>query len=361
MAKINLKELNKEGIIAFVKKHGLPAYRARQLLHWIYEKKAQSIEEITELSKELRKEISETAYISNLKLLDRLVSGDGTEKFLFELEDGQTIESVLIPDKDRQTICISSQVGCAMGCGFCLTGKIGIKRNLKAYEIIDQIISVRRLISKTCPHIPPPARGEDRGVTNIVFMGMGEPLLNFDEVVDALHRITELLGFSKRRITVSTCGIAPKITDLFKKAPHVKLAISLNAATNKVRDLLMPINKKYPIEVLLNACRTVPLSPRDKITFEYVMVDGINDSPSDAKSLVKILKTIPSMVNLIPFNPYEGSKFKRPSEEKVLAFQKILSDSNILAFIRKSKGQNIFAACGQLKAKYKAQEFKKLR
>ncbi len=338
MAKINLKELNKDGIIAFAKSHGLPAYRAKQFLHWIYEKKAQSIEEITEFSKELRKEISETAYISNLKLLDRQVSGDGTEKFLFELEDGETIESVLIPDDDRQTLCISSQVGCSMGCGFCLTGRIGIKRNLKAYEIVDQIISAIRIKKKD--------------ITNIVFMGMGEPLLNFDEVVEALHRLTELLGFSKRRITVSTCGIAPKIIDLFKKAPHVNLAISLNAATNDVRDILMPINKKYPIELLLSACKKVPLSPRDKITFEYVMIDGINDRPSDAKNLAKILKTIPSMMNLIPFNPYEGSSFKRPSEDKVLAFQKILTDANIMAFIRKSKGQDILAACGQLKAKY---------
>lgn len=348
MAKINLKELNKDEIIEFAKGHGLSAYRANQLLHWIYDKKAQSIEEITEFSKELRKEISETAYISNLKLLDRQVSGDGTEKFLFELEDSETIESVLIPDEDRKTLCISSQVGCAVGCGFCLTGRIGIKRNLKAYEIVDQIISVSRIQSSKIGV----KRFEHSNITNIVFMGMGEPLLNFDEVVEALHRITDLLGFSKRRITVSTCGIAPKITELFKKAPHVNLAISLNAATNDVRDVLMPINKKYPIEILLSACKKIPLSPRDKITFEYVMVDGINDRPSDAKNLVKILKTIPSMVNLIPFNPYEGSSFKRPSEDKVMAFQKILTDANIMAFIRKSKGQDILAACGQLKAKY---------
>lgn len=340
----------------FVKAQGLPAYRAKQMLHWIYEKKAESIDRITELSKEAREKLSGPAYISNLNLLSRQASKDGTEKFLFGLEDGESIESVLIPDKDRLTLCISSQVGCTMGCGFCLTGKIGFKRNLKAHEIVDQIIAVSRLISGNHPPIPPLPRGGERGVTNIVFMGMGEPLLNFDEVVEALKRITEFMGISKRRITLSTCGIAPKISELYKKAPHVNLAISLNAADNRTRDMLMPVNRKYPIEHLLSACRKIPFSPRTSITFEYVMLAGINDRPSDAQTLVRILRGIPSKVNLIPFNPYEGSKFKRPSDEKVFAFQKILTKAGINAFIRKSKGQDILAACGQLKAKYNINE-----
>lgn len=342
MSKINLKSLSKDKMKEFVKTQGLPAYRAKQMLHWIYEKKAESIDRITELSKETREKLSGPAYISNLKLLSRQASKDGTEKFLFGLEDGESIESVLIPDKDRLTLCISSQAGCTMGCGFCLTGKIGFKRNLKAYEIVDQIIAVMKVKSE-----------KEKNITNIVFMGMGEPLLNFDEVVEALKRITEFMGISKRRITLSTCGIAPKIPELYKKAPHVNLAISLNAADNRTRDMLMPVNRKYPIEHLLSACRKIPLSPRTRITFEYVMLDGVNDKPSDAQTLVRILRGIPSKVNLIPFNPYEGSKFKRPSDEKVFAFQKILTKAGMNAFIRKSKGQDILAACGQLKAGYK--------
>ncbi|MDP3112249.1 MAG: 23S rRNA (adenine(2503)-C(2))-methyltransferase RlmN [Thermodesulfovibrionales bacterium] len=386
MSKINLKSLSKDKMKEFVKAQGLPAYRAKQMLHWIYEKKAASIDQITELSKEAREKLSDSDYISNLELLSRQTSKDGTEKFLFGLEDRESIESVLIPDKDRLTLCISSQVGCAMGCSFCLTGKIGFKRNLKAHEIVDQIIAVSRLISENHHPIPPLPRGGERGVTNIVFMGMGEPLLNLDEVIEALKRITGLMGISKKRITLSTCGIAPKIAELYKKAPHVhpvrkldrnfkphhsnvfftpskvqgflsngvNLAISLNAADNKTRDIIMPINKKYPLETLLASCRKIPFSPRTRITFEYVMLDGVNDKPSDAQNLVRILRGIPSKVNLIPFNPYEGSKLKRPSDEKVFVFQKILTNAGMNAFIRKSKGQDILAACGQLKAGYGA-------
>lgn len=339
MPKINLKALSKTEMKEFVKAQGLPDYRARQILHWIYGKRAESIEDITELSKSLRQKLSHAAYIGNLELMSRQTSKDGTEKFLFGLEDGESIESVLIPDEDRLTLCISSQVGCAMACGFCLTGTIGFKRNLQAHEIVDQIITVMRIRSQ--------------GITNIVLMGMGEPLLNFTGVVEAIHRITELMGFSKMRITLSTCGIAPKIIELYQKAPHINLAISLNAATDDVRNRIMPINKKYPIKVLIDACRKIHLSPRQKITFEYVMIDGINDMPEDARRLIGLLKGIPSKVNLIPFNPYEGSKFQRPSNDKVLAFQKILIDGNITSFIRKSKGQDILAACGQLKARYK--------
>ena len=365
MSKINLRALSKDAMEEFVKEQGLPAYRAKQILHWIYGKKAESIEDITEFSRELRKRLSDIAYISNLELLKRQVSEDGTEKFLFGLEDGESIESVLIPDEDRHTLCISSQVGCAMSCGFCFTGGIGFKRNLKAHEIVDQIIAVMKVKSEELkvesseskiPSHPPLLKGGTGGITNIVFMGMGEPLLNLDEVVEALHRITVFMGFSKRRITLSTCGIAPKITELYRRAPHVNLAVSLNAATDEVRNRLMSINKEYPIRVLLDACRKIPLSPRDRITFEYVMIDGMNDSLSDAKRLVTLLRGISSKVNLIPFNPFAGSKFKRPSDERVLAFQEILVRGKIYTFIRKSKGQDILAACGQLKAVYRTKK-----
>ncbi len=340
MKKINLKALSKQELESFIKESGLPPFRARQILRWIYEKYVNSIEDITELSKDLRENLSKKAYISNIELLDRQTSKDGTKKFLFRLEDGETIESVLIPDEDRLTLCISSQVGCAMGCKFCLTGKLGLKKNLKTYEIIDQIIFVSRLLM--------PAR-----LTNIVLMGMGEPLANFDNVVEALWRAVELMKISPKRITLSTAGIVSKILELSKKAPMVNLAISLNATTDETRNYIMPINKTYPIKMLLDACSKFPLPKGRRITFEYVMLKDINDTLEDAKRLVRLLKSIPSKVNLMPFNPYSDSEFKRPDDERVLNFQKILLKGNITAIIRKSKGLDILAACGQLKAKYK--------
>lgn len=339
MSKINLKALSSRELDSFSLEKGLPAFRARQLRHWIYGEYAASIQDITEFSKDLRERLSRQAFISNLKVADRQISMDGTEKFLFGLEDEETVESVLISDKDRLTLCISSQVGCAMGCRFCLTGKLGLKRNLEAYEIADQIISVNRLI--------PPLR-----LTNIVLMGMGEPLSNFENIVEALWRITGLIKISPRRITLSTSGIVPNILELPRKAPMVNLAISLNATTDEVRDRIMPVNKIYPIRKLLEACRRYPLPPGRRLTFEYVLLKDLNDTPEDARRLVGLLKRIPSKVNLIPFNPYEGSGFERPKEETVLNFQKILVDSNIAALVRKSKGQDILAACGQLKAGY---------
>lgn len=337
--KLNIKSLSKQDMLSFVNQAGMPSFRAGQMLEWIYEKYAVSIEDITVFSKDLRKRLSEEAYISNLNLLKRQTSKDGAEKFLFGLEDGETIESVLIPDKDRITICISSQVGCAMGCRFCLTAKLGLKRNLKPYEIVDQIISVSRIIA--------PAK-----ITNIVFMGMGEPLSNFENTVEVLWRIKDLMNFSPRRVTLSTVGIAPKIIELSKKAPPVNLAISLNATTDAVRDYIMPVNRKYPIKELLGACRKFPLSARRRITFEYVLLKGINDTPEDARRLVTLLKGIPSKVNLIPFNPVEGSEFERPEDDRVLNFQDILLKGKLTAMIRKSRGDDILAACGQLKAKY---------
>lgn len=342
---IDLKSLPKADVYHFAAEHRLPKYRAGQLLHWIYERYVLSLQEITEFSKVLRSELAQAAYISNLGLADRQRSKDGTEKFLFSLEDGQAIESVLIPDRDRLTLCISSQVGCAMGCGFCLTGIAGLVRNLKAHEIIDQIISVNRLIAP-------------RRITNIVLMGMGEPLANFDEVVEALWRITGLMGISKRRITLSTSGIVPKMLELPAKAPDVNLAISLNATTDEVRSRIMPINRTYPIKELLDACRRYPLKPRRRITFEYVLIGGVNDTQADAKRLVKLLKGIPCKVNLIPYNPHDQSNMKRPSEETVLEFQKVVADGNMTVLIRESKGQDILAACGQLRGKQKSSEDK---
>jgi 23S rRNA (adenine2503-C2)-methyltransferase len=335
---INLKALSKEEICRFTEERQLPGYRAEQLLHWIYERYAGDMDEITEFSKELRHDLKKIAYISNLSLKERLQSQDGTEKFLFSLEDSQTIESVLIPDEDRHTLCISSQVGCAMGCIFCLTGKGGFIRNLQAYEIADQIISVNRLI-------------QPQKVTNVVFMGMGEPLLNFDNVVEALWRITGFIGISKRKITLSTSGIVPKILLLPQKAPAVNLAVSLNAASDAVRNRLMPVNKKYHMQSVIDACRSYPLRHGRRITFEYVLIEGENDSTEDAKRLVKLLKGLRCKINLIPLNPHEWSGLKSPSNDRILEFQKILLKKNLRALIRESKGQDILAACGQLRSR----------
>ena len=393
--KVNLKALTEQEIVKFAENQGQSPYRAKQIINWIYKKYATSLEEMTDLSKSFRELLNKTAFISSLKLLQKQTSKDGAQKFLFELEDGKTIESVLIPDKDRLTLCISSQVGCAMGCKFCVTGKLGLKRNLKAYEIIDQIISVSRIIAKNSitPPVLPLNKGRneegliretgDFKITNIVFMGMGEPLHNFPEVLEALRRITDLLGFSKRRVTLSTVGIVPKIFELAEKAPRINLAISINATTDEIRNKIMPINQKYHLKELLNACRKFPLEPRRQITFEYVLLEGINDSKEDALRLINLLKGIKSKVNLIPYNnpppgiqeapptplskrfeqlkrfksfePFKQFKktdFRAPAEERILAFQKILQNAGITAIIRKSKGGDIFAACGQLKTTY---------
>jgi 23S rRNA (adenine2503-C2)-methyltransferase len=336
---IDLKALREEELSMFCQDIGLEPYRARQLLHWIYEKGATAIDEITVFSKALREELSRRAYISNLKLLNRQVSSDGTEKFLFGLEDGERIESVLIPDKERLTLCVSSQVGCALGCRFCLTGRVGFKRNLKAHEIVDQLLSVQRIV-------------RPRRITNIVVMGMGEPLLNLDNVAEALWRITKLVGISRRRITLSTAGVVPGLRALAGKAPRVKLAISLNATTNETRSAIMPINKRYPLEELLQACRGYPLEPRQRITFEYVLLKGINDTVQDAMRLIRLLSGIPSKVNLIPFNPHKGSEFEPPDEKTIQRFISILESSPITVTLRKGRGRDISGACGQLRADY---------
>lgn len=341
MERENLKKYNLLEIQDLIKREGLPQYRAKQLLHWIYEKHASSLLEITEFPKNLREKLDKKYYIGSLKLFVRRVSSDGTEKFLWSLEDGETIESVLIPDKNRLTLCISSQVGCPLSCKFCLTGKIGFKRNLHSWEIVDQFIQVSKLL-----------REEGRNITNIVLMGMGEPLLNFDNVVEALWRLKNLVNFSPRRITLSTSGIIPAITELPHRAPPVKLAISLNATNEKTRTFLMPINKRYPLHELIKTLRNYPLRKGQRITFEYVLIKDINCSEEDALRLAQILKGIPSKVNLIPFNSWKGCDLDRPSEAQVLKFQQILIAKGYSVFIRKSKGTEILAACGQLKASY---------
>ncbi|GBE06540.1 dual-specificity RNA methyltransferase RlmN [bacterium BMS3Abin10] len=347
--KINLKALQAEEITEFVENLGQSRYKANQIINWLYKKYASSFTDMTDLSKSFKDILDKKAFISNLKILKVQVSKDGTHKFLFELEDSRTIESVLIPDSDRLTLCISSQVGCAMGCEFCITGSLKLKRNLRAHEIFDQVITVQRLVSENKVRL---RQGfYSRKITNIVFMGMGEPLNNLPEVIEAVRKLTGLLGFSKRRITVSTCGIVPGIDELARGRTGVNLAVSLNAVTDAARNKIMPVNKKYPLHKLVQACRKYPLPPGRRITFEYVLLKGINDSMDDAVRLVRLLKGIRAKVNLIPFNePVKNSGFSKPSEAGVLAFQKVLLDAKIAAIIRKSRGRDISAACGQLGA-----------
>ncbi len=336
LSKLDICTLSKKEVEDFIASLSLPPFRSNQLIHWIYEKRVNQIDDITEFSKKLREKLSTLAYIGKPEIRNKVVSSDGTIKYLFGLKDGHSIESVLIPDEKRLTLCISSQVGCAMGCKFCRTSPLGLKRNLTASEITGQIIAVSG--DRTCPG----------PITNIVLMGMGEPLNNFNEVTESLTRMTTLLGISKRRITVSTCGIVPKIRKLFSKSPEVNLAVSLNAATDQVREEIMPINKIHNLASLLKACKTLSMSPRRRITFEYILLKGVNDSVEDALKLKKILKGIPSKINLIPFNSFDGAAFRPSDHDRILTFQQILQENNITAFIRKSKGRDILAACGQL-------------
>jgi 23S rRNA (adenine2503-C2)-methyltransferase len=355
--KTNFKQISKPDIFSFIEQLGQKPFRARQVINWIYKKNAVSIDDMTDLSKSFREILKSKSFISNLDLLQKQVSWDGTQKFLFKLQDGETIESVLMPNnRDKFTLCISSQAGCAMKCLFCTTGRLGLKRDLKDYEIVDQVIAVKRIIDQ---NHGVGGRESGDGISNIVFMGMGEPLNNLKEVIKALWKITDLMGFSKRKITVSTAGIVPGIRKLALKAPNVNLAVSLNAATDEVRNRIMPVNRKYPLKELMKACREFPLAPNRRITFEYVLLDKINDSEEDAGRLVKLLGGIKSKVNLIPYNPGKEPslskhqkditiELKKPAESNILAFQKVLQKAGIAATIRKSKGSDISAACGQL-------------
>jgi 23S rRNA (adenine2503-C2)-methyltransferase len=299
---------------------------------------------MTNLSKEFRKKLRKKASICGLKVLENKISKDGTEKFLFELEDGEKVESVLMPNlhsKESYTVCISSQSGCALDCAFCRTGSLGFKRNLKTHEIINQVMEIENYIAD---------RGH--GITNIVLMGMGEPLNNFKQVNKALWAFTSLMGYSKRRITLSTAGIVPKIAELGLKGPGVNLAVSLNATTNESRSILMPVNNRYPLKKLLDACRSYPLQHGRMITFEYVLIKGLNDSDEDAIRLINLLKGISAKVNLIPCNSSGNTRLKRPDNRRISRFHEILSEAGLTVMVRKSMGSDISAACGQLKASY---------
>jgi 23S rRNA (adenine2503-C2)-methyltransferase len=338
MPTIDLTTLSADETADLVRDKGWPRFHTHQILRWLYQRRATDLDAMTDLSKAVRMRLSAEARISALTPTEVLTSEDGTQKFIFHLEDGKAIESVLIPDEERLTLCLSTQVGCTLDCAFCLTGRMGLLRNLKAHEIVGQVLAVQRSLS-------PGIR-----LTNLVLMGMGEPLANADAVEEAVRRLTNQpwgVGLSPRRITLSTAGLASRLKRV--SAMGVNLAISLNATTNEQRNRLMPaVSKAYPLQALMKACRAFPLKPHRRLTFEYVLLRGENDSEQDAARLVKLVRGMRCKVNLIPFNEFPGSPFQRPPDETILRFQSIVTRSGIDAYIRKSKGRDILGACGQL-------------
>ena len=337
-APVNLLALTESQMVKFVRAQDWPLYRAGQILRWLYQRRVRAIAQMTDLS------IRDRGMLAGLATIERscdcrvLQSQDGTRKLLLTLEDGMTIETVMIPDDERLTLCVSTQVGCMLDCAFCLTGTMGLKRNLKSYEIVDQVLTSQDHLA---PH---------ENITNLVFMGMGEPLANLDALATAITCLTNKswgLAWSPRRITVSTAGLASRLKEV--AALGVNLAISLNATTEEQRRELMPaVSDIASLRTLMAACRRYPLPPGRKLTFEYVLLSGVNDRREDAQRLVKLLNGIRCKVNLIPFNEFPGARFRRPPDHDILRFQSTLRQAGIDVFIRKSRGRDVLGACGQL-------------
>ena len=343
--KKNLLAISFDEMEQAILERGWKRYRADQLLSWLYQGHVGSFDEMTDIAKSARLALAEWAEIRHLKIVMRQMSSDGTEKFLIELEDGNRVETVFIPGPMRLTLCISSQAGCTLDCGFCLTAQEKLKRNLKPHEMVGQILTLQRALPK------------GKRITNIVMMGMGEPLANYRNVIEALGQMTSTrgMGFSPRRVTVSTAGMIPQILKFWQEPNPVNLSISLNATTNAIRDEIMPaVNRLYPLEQLMAACRAVVLPPRRKMTFEYVLLAGVNDSLEDAKRLIQLTHRIPCKINLIPFNEFASSPYGRPSDDRVLQFQNCLQKGGLVATLRRSRGRDIGAACGQLNSEVTA-------
>jgi 23S rRNA (adenine2503-C2)-methyltransferase len=348
-AKIDLKSLQLEELREILGEFGEPSYRAGQITDWLYKKRVESLENMTDLPQELRGRLAKLFAFERLEVVRVLGSQDATLKFLFRLSDGNLIESVLIPaspalygeESDRRTICISTQVGCAYGCKFCASGLEGFSRNLRANEIIDQILAVER------------ESGEK--IDNIVFMGMGEPLANFDNVMTAIRIINAPwgLGIGARHITVSTSGLAPQIRKLADEPLQIRLAVSLHGATDDVRDQIMPINRKYNIAALLSACDYYTAHRRQRLTFEYILIAGVNDTEEQADFLAQHARRLSAKVNLIPYNSVEGLRWSRPSRNRQEKFLSILRADGVAATLRREKGHDINAACGQLRLQTK--------
>ena len=339
---INLLGLNRAGLEAFFASLGEPRFRATQMLKWLHQRHVVGFDAMTDLSKTLRAQLSETAEIRLPSVEREEVSADGTRKWRFRLDAGNSIETVFIPDPPRGTLCVSSQVGCALNCTFCATAQQGFNRNLDSAEIIGQLRAARDLVARAPEPTPP--------ITNIVLMGMGEPLLNFDNVTRALDVMLDdcAYGMARRRVTLSTAGVVPAIPRLKQRCP-VSLAVSLHAPDDELRDRLVPLNRSYPIRDLLDACRDYLAGERrQKVTFEYVMLDGINDQPEHARRLARRLSSIPAKVNLIPFNPFPDAGLRRSPAWAIDRFRSILLAEGLMTITRKTRGDDIAAACGQL-------------
>ena len=337
--RIDLKGMTLPELERFLSRWGKERYRARQLFRWIYQRFAGDFDGMTDLSKEFRGLLTGSCRISGPAAERVEVSVDGTEKYLFRLEDGEAVESVLIPDDGRRTLCISSQVGCALGCGFCATGAMGFRRDMTSAEIVHQAcFAAKRL------------EGRGERLSNVVFMGMGEPLQNVPEVSRAIEILLSQYGFglSGKRVTVSTAGIVPEMLRMAERYP-VSFAVSVNAPRDELRSRLMPINRKYPLRDLVAAMKRVPLRSGRKVTAEYVLLSGVNDAPEDARALALLFRGSRIKVNLIPFNPYDGGRYAAPGRETVDRFREILVGAGIQAITRERRGEDIRAACGQLR------------
>jgi 23S rRNA (adenine2503-C2)-methyltransferase len=339
---------------AFARELGLPRFRGEQIWRWVHGAGVQSLDEMTNVPKAVRAQLAERATLGTLRVDEVQTSQDGTRKLRLRTRDGKAIETVLIPDGEKLTQCISSQVGCALDCQFCATAKLGLSRHLDPGEIVDQVYRARALLAEVEP---------GRRVTNLVYMGMGEPLHNYDNVVKSLRVLTHELGanLSQRRITVSTVGLVPGIEKLGQETVRPNLAVSLNASNDAVRDQIMPINRKYNIARLLDAIRAYPLEQRRRVTFEYVLLAGVNDTMEDAARLTRLLRGIPCKVNLIPWNPHPEAPYQRPSAAAIDAFQSEVKRLGLPAYLRTPRGDDIDAACGQLANRVNGEPLIKLR
>ena len=345
-AKTPVIGLTREEFTEKLKGLGFEPFRAKQIWHWVYTKGATEFSQMSTINKKQQEKLAEHFTLGRPKIAKDLTSFDATRKWLLEFDDGNKIETVFIPEEDRGALCVSSQVGCTLSCSFCHTGTMKLVRNLRAGEIIGQVMVARDGLKEWGK------KREDGLFTNIVMMGMGEPLYNYDEVARALSIIMdgEGIAISKRKITLSTSGVVPMIERCGREL-GVNLAISLHAVRDELRDELVPLNKKYPIKELLQACRDYPAANNARrITFEYVMLKGVNDSDADARELVRLLDGIPAKVNLIPWNPWPGAKYETSSNNRIRAFAQIVNDAGFSSPVRKTRGQDIFAACGQLKS-----------
>ena len=356
LKKTNLLGLNLQAMKAFFVELGEKPFRAQQIIKWVHTSGVKDFHAMTDVSKALRQKLSEIAEITAPEVLFEKAASDGTRKWILRLDDGNCIETVFIPEKNRGTLCISSQVGCILNCDFCSTGKQGFSRNLSTAEIISQLwIAVRSLSQKNGIH--------DHAVTNVVMMGMGEPLLNLDNVIPALDLMLDDSAYvlSKHRVTVSTAGVVPAMIEL-RKATDVALAVSLHAPNDVLRDEIVPLNKKYPLKELMATCREYfKNEPRRSITMEYVMLAGVNDSPTHARELIRILEGVPAKMNLIPFNPFPKTPYQRSDDATIDRFKDMLMKAGINTTVRRTRGDDIDAACGQLVGEVKDRTRRKER